>query len=285
MRPGALLLYIDNAAGGFTQVVERSSKKMNFQVIAGPFRHMEYSNEDLKTERFGYTSCFKTRVTIILLKKKDNNQNKTQIPSQLYYSSQSISASKSKTPLRDVQNINEVTSQIRITPSLPNKTQSIYEPNCSSQSISALKRKTPSQNVQNMKKVPSQIGVIAPTFHAQQPNSSSQSTSASKRKMPVHNINNSSSAPLFPNSSIRSSSSRSTRNENVIRPFSNTSATKINNLNRQRERAYPQVISRPPSTPVSDPLITPTLKRASHYETSNNTDNYSNDCCSCCVIS
>lgn len=282
MRPGALLLYIDNAAGGFTQVVERSSKKMNFQVIAGPFRHMEYSNEDLKTERFGYTSCFKTRVTIILLKKKDNNQNKTHIPSQLYYSSQSISASEKKTPLRDVQNINEVTSQIRIA----NKTQSIYEPNCSSQSISALKRKTPSQNVQSMKKVPSQIGVIAPTSHRLQPNSSSQSTSASKRKTPVHNINNSSSAPLFPNSSIRSSSSRSTRNENVIRPFSNTSATKINNLNRQRERAYPQVVSRPPSTPVSDPLITPTLKRASHYETSNNTDNYSNDnCCSCCVIS
>lgn len=286
MRPGALLLYIDNAAGGFTQVIERSSKKMNFQVIAGPFRHMEYEKEDLKTERFGYTSCFKTRVTIILLKKKDNNQNKAQIPSQLYYStSQSIAASK--TPLRDVQNM-QVTP-----PCLINKTQNIYQPNCSSQSISAVKRKTPSQDLQSAKKVPSQIGVIAPTFRNQtqkppHPKSSSQRTSASKKKAPVSNINNSSSKmhgtaqenaykSMFPNNSIRSASSRSARNDNVIRPFSNTSAANMNNLNRQRERAYPQVVSRPPSTPV---------KRASQYETNDNTDNYSNDmCCSCCVIS
>lgn len=295
MRPGALMLYIDNAAGGFTQVIERSSKKMNFQVIAGPFRHMEYEKEDLKTERFGYTSCFKTRVTIILLKKKDNNQNKTQIPSQLYYStSQSITASK--TPLQDVQNI-QVTS-----PCLTNKTQSIYQPNFPSQSISALNRKTPSQDVQSAKKVPSQIGVISPTFCNQvqnlpHPKGSSQSTSASKRKASVSNINNSSSKmhgraqenaykSMFSNSNIRPSSSRSTHNENVIRPFSNMSAANMNNLNRQRGRAYPQVVSRPPSTPVAEPLITPTLKRASRNETSDNTDNYANDiCCSCCVIS
>lgn len=285
MRPGALLLYIDNAAGGFTQVIERSSKKMNFQVIAGPFRHMEYEKEDLKTERFGYTSCFKTRVTIILLKKKDNNQNKAQIPSQLYYStSQSVAASK--TPLRDVQNV-QVTS-----PCLTNKTQNIYQPNCSSQSNSALKRKMLSQDMQSAKKVSSQIGVIPPTFHNQtqnlpHPKGSSQSTSASKRKAPtapVSNINNSSSKmhensykSSFPSNSIRSASSRSARNDNVIRPFSNTSAANMNNLNRQRERAYPQVVSRPPSTPV---------KRASQYETNDNTDNYSNDmCCSCCLIS
>lgn len=294
MRPGALLLYIDNAAGGFTQVIERSSKKMNFQVIAGPFKHLEYSNEDLKTERFGYTSCFHTRVTIIMLKKNDNNQNKTQIPSQLFYPSQSVAASERKTPLRDVQNINEVPSQIRVAPSLRNKTQSPSKPS-SSQSISASKRKAPLQDAQNTKKVPSQIYVIPPSSHnkTQSPLQPSHSTSASKRKAPIanaQNINDASSKmhaqkninkSLSPNNSFRLSSSRSTSNGNVIRPSSNPSAAKMNNLNRQYDRFYPQVVTRPSTTPVSEPLITP-----SRSGTSGNTDEYSNDnCCACCVIS
>lgn len=69
LKPGTLVLYIDNAAGGFTEAVERAAVKNDLRVIVRK-QHVHYENESFKTERFKSYSCYKTKVTILLLQKK-----------------------------------------------------------------------------------------------------------------------------------------------------------------------------------------------------------------------
>lgn len=76
MKPGALLLYIDNAGGGFHGLITRAANEYRFITVFGPLYHHTYLNENLKTERFGYTSCFTTTVTVHLLLKPQNQQTK-----------------------------------------------------------------------------------------------------------------------------------------------------------------------------------------------------------------
>lgn len=69
MKPGGMLLFIDNAAGGFHGLLTRTAKQFRFITAFGPLYHYTYLNESLQTEKFGYTSCFMTTVTIHLLMK------------------------------------------------------------------------------------------------------------------------------------------------------------------------------------------------------------------------
>ena len=272
MRPGSLVLFIDNAAGGFTQVIERAGRKSNFRIIAGPYKHMEYSNEDLKIERFGYTSCFQTKVTIILMQKP----GKFQAPSPAHPALSSQNTYK--VPLRDIQNISQVPSQEKIIKSLlRDGTQSPSEASNASLSISSAKRKAPLPSAEySTKKLSSQA---------------------------TQELNISLSR-----SSIRSSTSRSISSGNVIRPVSNTSTVKINNLDHQPKRYTPQAISSSPRfypqetsisrrfnpqatrsslSPGSNASTRPFIsspsssERVPAYERDDNPDS----CCSCCVIS
>lgn len=72
MKPGGLLLYIDNDAGGYHELMMNAAREYSFASIFGPFRHENYINENMKVKRFGYNSCFKTTVTVHILQKPLN---------------------------------------------------------------------------------------------------------------------------------------------------------------------------------------------------------------------
>ena len=55
MKPGAMVLFIDNAAGGFSELVSNVSKKYNMRYVFGPIDHKIYTNEDLKENLWGFT--------------------------------------------------------------------------------------------------------------------------------------------------------------------------------------------------------------------------------------
>lgn len=75
MKPGGLLLFIDNGGGGFHGLIQRAANKYQCDTVFGPLRHYSYGDERLKTEKFGYTSCFVTTVTVHLLQKPFNQQS------------------------------------------------------------------------------------------------------------------------------------------------------------------------------------------------------------------
>ena len=157
MKPGALVLFIDNAAGGFTEVIERAGKKFNFQMKSkSHLRHKLYSNMDLKVKRFGHPSCFQTRVTILLMQKPGDYKTKKRSRS---HSSQGRRISASKVLLREVQNENLMPSQLLVATQEKVDKTLLYtdaehpsQSNCFNQSIYAPKKNTSlSSDMQNIK--------------------------------------------------------------------------------------------------------------------------------------
>ncbi|GFQ77160.1 uncharacterized protein TNCT_377941 [Trichonephila clavata] len=69
MKPGALVLFIDNDAGGSREVVLKVANECQFKPVFGPFAHHLYINEELLVQRFGYWNCHKTAVTVVILEK------------------------------------------------------------------------------------------------------------------------------------------------------------------------------------------------------------------------
>ncbi|GFQ95669.1 uncharacterized protein TNCT_49681 [Trichonephila clavata] len=76
MKPGALILFIDNAAGGFQKLISDAASEHKFVPVFGPLNHELYSNETVLRDRFGYKSCFQTRVSVQFLKKTNIDINK-----------------------------------------------------------------------------------------------------------------------------------------------------------------------------------------------------------------
>ncbi|GIY79751.1 hypothetical protein CDAR_300801 [Caerostris darwini] len=69
IKPGALVLFIDNASGGFQELISKAAAKYRLVPVYGPLNHQLYTNQTFNRERFGYKSCFKTRVAVQLLVK------------------------------------------------------------------------------------------------------------------------------------------------------------------------------------------------------------------------
>ncbi|GFV48748.1 uncharacterized protein TNCV_625351 [Trichonephila clavipes] len=79
MKPGALLLFIDNAAGGFQKLISNAASKYKFVPVFGPLNHELYVNETILRERFGFKSCFQTRLSAQFLKKTNLDINKMDV--------------------------------------------------------------------------------------------------------------------------------------------------------------------------------------------------------------
>ncbi|XP_055940573.1 uncharacterized protein LOC129971113 isoform X2 [Argiope bruennichi] len=75
MRPGSLVLYIDNAGGGFHQLVRKEARDCNLITVFGPLKHELYVNHNFNTKRFGYTPCLETKVTVEIWRKTHRNIN------------------------------------------------------------------------------------------------------------------------------------------------------------------------------------------------------------------
>ncbi|KAF8787572.1 hypothetical protein HNY73_009154 [Argiope bruennichi] len=75
MRPGSFVLYIDNAGGGFHQLVRQEAHDCNLITVFGPLKHELYVNHNFNTKRFGYTPCLETKVTVHIWRKTSRNMN------------------------------------------------------------------------------------------------------------------------------------------------------------------------------------------------------------------
>ncbi|GIY79779.1 uncharacterized protein CDAR_300941 [Caerostris darwini] len=64
MKPGSLILYIDNAGGGFHQLLRKEAGIFKMKTLFGPLKHELYSNPSFNVKRFGYTPCLETKVTV-----------------------------------------------------------------------------------------------------------------------------------------------------------------------------------------------------------------------------
>ncbi|XP_054707577.1 uncharacterized protein LOC129217321 [Uloborus diversus] len=64
LKPGALVMFIDNAAGGFLQMLQDQARNHRLQTVRGPVEHYRFENADYSVNRFGYTSQSKTTVSL-----------------------------------------------------------------------------------------------------------------------------------------------------------------------------------------------------------------------------
>ncbi|CAL1274663.1 unnamed protein product [Larinioides sclopetarius] len=75
LKPGSLVLYIDNAGGGFHQLIRREAQDCNLITVFGPLKHHLYTNQNFNVKRFGYTPCLETKVTVQIWRKPFQNAN------------------------------------------------------------------------------------------------------------------------------------------------------------------------------------------------------------------
>ncbi|CAL1274652.1 unnamed protein product [Larinioides sclopetarius] len=86
MRLGAIVLFIDNAGGGFQELITFAAQKHHLIPIFEPLNHELYVNDTFNQEKYGHRSCYKTRVSVQLLMKVDPVQHSTgmNLSSHLY---------------------------------------------------------------------------------------------------------------------------------------------------------------------------------------------------------
>ncbi|KAG8183340.1 hypothetical protein JTE90_023989 [Oedothorax gibbosus] len=118
MKPGALVLYIDNAGGRYYQLVRTEAQLCNLITVFGPLEHEHYVTNDYNITRFGYTPCLETRVSVHIWGKPSSDSavqresNRGQPKNNLNRSrsstpgSANTSRSRSSTPGRDNVNAN-----------------------------------------------------------------------------------------------------------------------------------------------------------------------------------
>lgn len=69
MKPGGMLLFVDNAAGGFDRMIRETASDCGMVTVFGPLKHYDYENTSFNVKRYGNNSQFKTRVSVEMWKK------------------------------------------------------------------------------------------------------------------------------------------------------------------------------------------------------------------------
>ncbi|KFM61266.1 hypothetical protein X975_02998, partial [Stegodyphus mimosarum] len=69
MKPGAMLLFIDNSAGGFHELVQEISEENDFRTVFGPLLHYFYEDSRLSVRQFGYVRQSKAKVNVHMWQK------------------------------------------------------------------------------------------------------------------------------------------------------------------------------------------------------------------------
>ncbi|XP_015924434.1 uncharacterized protein [Parasteatoda tepidariorum] len=77
LTPGALVLFIDNDAGGFYRLMVQGAKENSLVTVFGPLIHEHYINRSFDIRRFGYTPCLQTKVTVHMWMKPNYNRSNT----------------------------------------------------------------------------------------------------------------------------------------------------------------------------------------------------------------
>lgn len=71
MKPGALILFVDNAAGQFHEMMSDIAKECNMKSVFGPLRHYYFKEEAFRRTFEGYESQYETRIAAEIWKKTD----------------------------------------------------------------------------------------------------------------------------------------------------------------------------------------------------------------------
>ncbi|GIX72927.1 uncharacterized protein CDAR_72771 [Caerostris darwini] len=82
MKPGAMLLFIDNAGGGFQEMLQQAANNCGMVSAFGPFHHYEYEKPEFAITRFGYESQSKTKVSVQIWMKPTDSAPRQQQGSQ-----------------------------------------------------------------------------------------------------------------------------------------------------------------------------------------------------------
>ncbi|KAF8787566.1 hypothetical protein HNY73_009148 [Argiope bruennichi] len=71
MKPGAFVLFVDNAAGGYEKLISNAANKYELNAISTPLKHQHYINEAFNCSKYGFRSCYESKVAMQLLMKSD----------------------------------------------------------------------------------------------------------------------------------------------------------------------------------------------------------------------
>lgn len=73
MKGGGMLLFVDNAAGGFHEMLQEVAASCGMQSVYGPVMHYDYEEPSFSRKLHGYTSQSKTKVSIQMWKKSEKS--------------------------------------------------------------------------------------------------------------------------------------------------------------------------------------------------------------------
>lgn len=71
MKPGALIFFVDNAAGGFHEMVSQTAKECGMKSVFEPLRHYHYKEEAFRREYCSWISQYEARVTVEVWEKTE----------------------------------------------------------------------------------------------------------------------------------------------------------------------------------------------------------------------
>ncbi|GBM98940.1 hypothetical protein AVEN_265686-1 [Araneus ventricosus] len=83
MKHGALVLYIDNAGGGFHKLMTKEAENYNFESVFYK-NHKHFVKPALQVRKFGYTPCFESRVSVHIWRKAFPKNSSCSLPSYSY---------------------------------------------------------------------------------------------------------------------------------------------------------------------------------------------------------
>ena len=77
MKPDALFLFVDNAAGGFREMVSQTAEECSMKSLFDPFKHYEYAEKAFCRDYCNWKSQYETKVTFGVWKKKEEQTQNT----------------------------------------------------------------------------------------------------------------------------------------------------------------------------------------------------------------
>ncbi|XP_055940572.1 uncharacterized protein LOC129971113 isoform X1 [Argiope bruennichi] len=83
MKPGALVVYIDNAGGGFHKLVTKEAEDCKFKSVFY-LNHETFIEPDLRIKKFGYMPCCESRVSFHIWRKASLEKRNCSVPNYTF---------------------------------------------------------------------------------------------------------------------------------------------------------------------------------------------------------
>ncbi|XP_015924435.1 uncharacterized protein [Parasteatoda tepidariorum] len=269
LKPGALVLFIDNDAGGFYRLALQGAKESGMVTVFGPLIHEHYVNKSFNVRKFGYTPCLETKVTVHMWMKPNYNRS-TVLPATTQRNPSSVQIKNVTNTFNQYNIINTniyvtETNNLNLPYGIPHQT---YLP------------KQSQQNDANQLYIPIQRQYqdhILPSSSSVTKNLNNTQPKKTIQKARQQNVGNQPSLPPIQ----RALQGNTSSSGSTIRKNSNLSLNnpqRIQNPNQQNGTYQSSQF----------PVQQQPRHSSNNYNSSDNPSNYgegSEICCNCCVIS